>query len=51
MEEDKSFTFKMPASVFMDLQAVADAHDLSLAQVVRKALREFLGYTPKGGSK
>ena len=25
MEEDKSFTFKMPASVFMDLQEIADA--------------------------
>ena len=51
MEEDKSFTFKMPASVFMDLQEIADAHDLSLAQVVRKALREFLTHQHKGDSK
>ena len=51
MEEDKSFTFKMPESVFMDLQEIADAHDLSLAQVVRKALREFLTHQHKGDSK
>lgn len=40
--EDKSFTFRLPSSIFEDLQVLADASDLSLAQIVRKALREFL---------
>ena len=42
MGEDKSFTFRLPSSIFEDLQKVAETSDLTLAQVVRKALREFL---------
>lgn len=42
MIEDKSFTFRLPSALFEPAQALALAQDLSLAQLVRKALKEFL---------
>ena len=42
MVEDKSFTFRIPEALLERLQQLAADEDLSVAQIVRKALREFL---------
>lgn len=42
MKEDKSFTFRIPATLLDALHAIAAEQDLSVAQVVRKAMREFV---------
>ena len=40
--EDKSFTFRIPEALLERLQQLAADEDLSVAQLVLKALREFL---------
>ena len=40
--EDKSFTFRLPSTLFNDAAAIAAKEDLSLAQLIRRVLREFV---------
>lgn len=42
MVEDKSFTFRIPTDLLESAQAHAKAHDLSLAQLLRAVLREYM---------
>lgn len=42
---DHTFTVRMPVELHERLQAQADAEDLSIAQVVRKAVRQYLAPT------
>ena len=42
MIEDKSFTFRLPLDLFDEAQSIAKSIDLSLAQLLRRALREYL---------
>ena len=42
MNEDKSFTFRLPSEVWETIRVIAERDDLSVAQVVRKVLREFV---------
>lgn len=50
-QEEKAFTFRVPVAVIEALQVYAEAHDLSVAQVVRRVLKQFIADTPtqKGG--
>ena len=45
MIEDKSFTFKIPVDLLAESQAIAAKQDLSLAQLLRRVLREFVEKT------
>ena len=40
--EDKSFTFRLPSALLDVLQTAAARDDLSVAQLVRRVLREFV---------
>lgn len=40
--KDGTFEFPLPAELLAELRAYAKAHDMSMAQVLRLALREFL---------
>lgn len=42
MSSEKSFTFRAPVDLFKQLEQLAKQQDMSAAQLVRKALREFL---------
>lgn len=43
--EDKSFTFRLPETLFDAVQAIADSSDLNIAQLVRRVLRDFVEST------
>ena len=45
--EDKSFTFRLPIALLESLQVIAVAQDLSLAQLMRRVLREYVVSTGK----
>ena len=48
--EDKSFTFRLPSTLFDDAAAIAAKGDLSVAQLIRRVLREFVdGQSQKEG--
>ena len=47
--EDTSFTFRLPNTLLEAAKKVAERSDLSVAQVVRKAVREFVECAEKGG--
>jgi predicted transcriptional regulator len=38
-----TFEFPLPADLLEQLREYARGHDMSMAQVIRQALREFLG--------
>lgn len=41
MPTEKSFTFRIPVDLFKQIEQLAQQQDLSVAQLVRKALREY----------
>ena len=40
--EDKSFTFRLPSALFDAAADIAARDDLSVAQLLRRVLREFV---------
>lgn len=40
-QEEKAFTFRLPVDLLEALQEYAEAQDLSVAQVMRRVLKEF----------
>jgi hypothetical protein len=42
MEKDKSYRFRLPTELFEAASAKAKRQDLTLAQVIRRFLREWL---------
>ncbi len=42
MEKDKSYRFRLPAELFEAARAKAERQDLTLAQVIRRFLREWV---------
>jgi len=42
MEKDKSYRFRLPSELFEAAMAKADREDLTLAQVLRRFLREWV---------
>ena len=42
MEKDKSYRFRLPSELFSAARAKAEREDLSLAQVLRRFLREWV---------
>jgi hypothetical protein len=48
MEKDKSYRFRLPTDLFEAAQAKAKRQDLTLAQVLRRFLREWVAEDPPG---
>ena len=48
MRDDKSFTFRIPTPLLDEIHIMAAEQDLSVAQIVRKVLREFVDNQKKG---
>ena len=46
MDKDKSYRFRLPNELFEAAQAKASREDLSLAQVLRRFLREWVKGNP-----
>jgi hypothetical protein len=46
MEKDKSYRFRLPSDLFEAAQAKAERQDLTLAQVLRRFLREWVAEDP-----
>ena len=46
MEKDKSYRFRLPAELFEAARAKAERQDLTLAQVLRRFLREWIEDDP-----
>ena len=46
MEKDKSYRFRLPSELFDAAKAKAEREDLTLAQVLRRFLREWVGEYP-----
>jgi predicted DNA binding CopG/RHH family protein len=46
MEKDKSYRFRLPSELFDAAKAKAEREDLTLAQVLRRFLREWVGEHP-----
>jgi hypothetical protein len=46
MEKDKSYRFRLPSELFDAAMAKAEREDLTLAQVLRRFLREWYVNTP-----
>jgi hypothetical protein len=42
MEKDKSYRFRLPTELFEAAMAKADREDLTLAQVLRRFLRQWV---------
>ena len=46
MEKDKSYRFRLPSEIFDAAMAKAEREDLTLAQVLRRFLREWVSEHP-----
>ena len=46
MEKDKSYRFRLPSDLFEEAKAKAEREDLTLAQVLRRFLREWVDENP-----
>ena len=46
MEKDKSYRFRLPNDLFEAARAKAEREDLTLAQVLRRFLREWVAEDP-----
>jgi len=46
MEKDKSYRFRLPSELFAQARAKAEREDLTLAQVLRRFLREWVSEHP-----
>ena len=46
MEKDKSYRFRLPSKLFEAARAKAEHEDLTLAQVLRRFLREWVKEDP-----
>jgi predicted DNA binding CopG/RHH family protein len=46
MEKDKSYRFRLPSDLFEAARAKAEREDLTLAQVLRRFLREWVAQDP-----
>jgi len=46
MEKDKSYRFRLPSELFEAAQARAEREDQTLAQVLRRFLREWVVESP-----
>jgi predicted DNA binding CopG/RHH family protein len=46
MEKDKSYRFRLPSELFDAAKAKAEREDLTLAQVLRRFLREWVSEHP-----
>jgi hypothetical protein len=46
MEKDKSYRFRLPSELFEAARAKAEREDLTLAQVLRHFLREWVKEDP-----
>ena len=46
MEKDKSYRFRLPSELFDAAMAKAEREDLTLAQVLRRFLREWVREHP-----
>jgi len=46
MKKDKSYRFRLPSELFAEARAKAEREDLTLAQVLRRFLREWVSEHP-----
>jgi len=44
-QDEKTFTFRIPCDLLDNLHKYADENDMSVAQVVRKVVRDFVAST------
>jgi hypothetical protein len=51
MEKDKSYRFRLPSELFDAAMAKAEREDLTLAQVLRRFLREWVREHPSEGQE
>lgn len=47
MDKDKSYRFRLPTELFEAAKAKAKSEDLTLAQVLRRFLREWVADPPE----
>lgn len=48
-QEEKTFTFRLPIEMLDILTAYADENDLSVAQVLRRVLKQFVASSAING--